>query len=249
MSVMLVNADAGRIPLGDGVVHCSISSPPYFSLRQYTGDQGRDWQAVSYAPMPGLPALTVPPMRCPLGLEPDVGAFIGHLVLCYREVWRVLRDDGVCWIVCGDSFAGGGGYYPDAPSNQNGSKQSRDKGSVQGRSTIGLAAGNLLAVPYRLLLALQGDGWVIRNDCVWAKAAPMPESVAGWRWEHCGHTDDRESGHVLTVHHLNLDKSDCRPENLLACCQRCHLHIQARWRPGQGVMEFAYTEWMKRRGI
>jgi DNA modification methylase len=173
---MLVNADAGRIPLQDGVVHCSISSPPYFSLRQYTGDQGRDWPAVSYAPMPGLPALAVPPMRCALGLEPDVASFIGHLVLCYREVWRVLRDDGVVWVVIGDSFA-------SQPQQDNYADPKAPRRTPENRCrTISMPAGNLLAVPYRLLLALQGDGWVIRNDCVWQKVAPMPESVAGWSW-------------------------------------------------------------------
>ena len=177
-SVMLVNADAGRIPLQDGVVHCSISSPPYFSLRQYTGDQGRDWPAVSYAPMPGLPALAVPPMRCALGLEPDVASFIGHLVLCYREVWRVLRDDGVMWVVIGDAY----GHGTTAERKEGGAKQKTNVGANT-NARHGGEPGQLLAVPYRLLLALQADNWIIRNDCVWQKIAPMPESVQGTRWQ------------------------------------------------------------------
>src|SRR4030042_1281141 len=92
--VILLNADAGHIPLPDGMAHCCIASPPYWSLRRYSGDQGRAWPAVSYSPMPGLPALTIPAMTCPLGLEPTVEAYVAHLGLCYREVWRGLMADG-----------------------------------------------------------------------------------------------------------------------------------------------------------
>lgn len=105
MTIQLVNAEAGAIPLPAGVVHCSVTSPPYWSLRQYQGDQARDWPEVTYSPMPGLPPLTVEPMRCALGHEPTPEAFVGHLVHIYREVWRVSRDDSVHWVVISSSYA------------------------------------------------------------------------------------------------------------------------------------------------
>lgn len=208
--IQLVNAEAGAIPLPDGVVHCSVTSPPYWSLRQYEGDQARDWPAVTYSPMPGLPPLTVEPMRCALGHEATPEAFIGHLVAVYREVWRVLREDGVAWCVIGDSYAEGrkkpgrndlikmyGDVVDELVQPDNGfDKQPQCK--VCGRfmkhddntgkwfcdhSPKQYKQGDLVQIPHRLALALQGDGWVCRNDVVWAKPAPMPESVAGWSWQ------------------------------------------------------------------
>lgn len=86
-----------------------------------------------------------------------------------------MRDDGVCWIDIGDSYAGGG-------SGQNGW---RGNGLVWTRSDprgAGFEPGNLAGVPERLVLALQADGWVWRSTVVWDKDAAMPESVAGWYW-------------------------------------------------------------------
>lgn len=80
-----------------------------YGLRAYAGEQGVEWPAVEYAPMPGLPTLTVPAMRSPLGNEPTLEAYIGHLVLCLREWRRVLRDDGIAFVNLGDSFSGSGG--------------------------------------------------------------------------------------------------------------------------------------------
>jgi len=175
--IQLVNAEAGVIPLPDGVVHCSATSPPYWSLRQYQGDQARDWPAVTYSPMPGLPPLTIPPMTCALGHEPTPEAFIGHLVHCYREVWRVSRDDSVHWCVIGDSYAADRGY-------QVTDSKWRDVGNNHGSKVPnGLKGGDLVQIPHRLALALQGDGWIVRNDVVWQKKSPMPESVQATRWE------------------------------------------------------------------
>jgi 5-methylcytosine-specific restriction endonuclease McrA len=83
----------------------------------------------------------------------------------------------------------------------------------------------------------------------WPQIAARIKDAAGNACEHCGHKHDPLSGHTLTVHHLDGNKSNVADDNLLACCQRCHLHIQARWTPGQGVFEFAVMEWMKQRGI
>lgn len=96
--------------------------------------------------------------RGQLGLEPTPDLYIAHLVEVFRELKRVLRDDGVAWLNIGDS------YWDE---------------------------GNLLLIPFRLALALQADGWIVRSDVIWAKGASfgpyvgnvMPEPCNGWRWE------------------------------------------------------------------
>lgn len=81
----------------------------------------------------------------------------------------------------------------------------------------------------------------------WKHIARMVKVAAGWKCEHCGHPNDWESGHVLTVHHLDLDPANCDETNLVALCQRCHLSIQAKWRPGQPWL-FDPPVWAIRRG-
>lgn len=90
--------------IADGSVQAIVTSPPYFGLRAYAGEQGVEWPAVEYASMPGLPTLTVPAMRSPLGNEPTGEAYIGHLILCLREWRRVLRDDGICFVNLSSSY-------------------------------------------------------------------------------------------------------------------------------------------------
>lgn len=169
-------------------VHCSVTSPPYYGLRKYDGDQVCDWPEMEYAPMPGLPPVTVEAMTCALGHEPTIEAYVGHLVAIYREVWQVLRDDGVAWVVMGDSYARQAG--DDIKRGTPNTGQARiflqglgREGMGNNRPPTGLKQGDLMLVPHRLALALQADGWTVRNDDVWAKVAPMPESVSGWRWE------------------------------------------------------------------
>lgn len=149
--VRLFQSDARSLPLEDGGVHCVVTSPPYFGLRRYAdvGEQG-------------------------IGLEPTVAEYIANLVECFREVRRVLRDDGVLWLNIDDSYGGGGGA-PGSP------KQSRNKGSTEvGPRVSEFEQGNRLGVPERLVLALQADGWTWRDTVIWVKPNPMPESVHGW---------------------------------------------------------------------
>ena len=101
---MILNANSVHIPMADGSVHMAVTSPPYFGLRNY-GIDGTDWKAVTYTPMAGLPSVTVEPWRGCLGLEPTPEMFVAHIVSVFREVWRVLRDDGTCWVNFGDSYA------------------------------------------------------------------------------------------------------------------------------------------------
>ena len=82
----------------------------------------------------------------------------------------------------------------------------------------------------------------------WPEIARAVKERAGWRCEHCGHPHDPATGHVLTVHHLDGNPANCAPENLVALCQRCHLHIQARYRPGQ-MWLFEPPGWAVRRGL
>jgi 5-methylcytosine-specific restriction endonuclease McrA len=83
----------------------------------------------------------------------------------------------------------------------------------------------------------------------WELIAERIKRQAGHCCEHCGHRHDPGSGHTLTVHHLDRDKSNCADDNLVALCQKCHLHIQARFIPGQIVMSFARPAWMVTRGL
>ncbi len=69
-----------------------------------------------------------------------------------------------------------------------------------------------------------------------------------WHCEHCGHSDDRETGYMLTIHHLNGNKRDCRYQNLVALCQRCHLRIQHAYIPVQMFM-FDAPAWAVKRGL
>lgn len=183
MSYQLIHGSAHSLPeIADKSVHCLVTSPPYFGLRKYSGDQGVDWPAVDYSPMAGLPPVHVEAMRCELGLEPDPTAYIGHLILCLREWHRILRDDGTCWVNLGDSYNGSGGAGGDYGAG--GLKEGQPK--YPGRRVNGLKAKELIMIPARLALAAQADGWFLRSAIVWAKGVSfiphyagscMPESV------------------------------------------------------------------------
>lgn len=105
-------------------------------------------------------------------------AYIGHLVLCLREWWRVLRDDGTCWVNLGDSYASSpSGNQTWKGWQMGGVKDAR--WNYESRSTVvsGLKPKDLCGMPWRLAFAAQADGWWLRSDIVWAKPNPMPESV------------------------------------------------------------------------
>ena len=83
----------------------------------------------------------------------------------------------------------------------------------------------------------------------WEEIARSVKDRADWHCEHCGHEHDPEHGYTLTVHHLDGVKSNVDAANLVALCQRCHLHIQAIYRPGQMTLTGWSFEWMERRGL
>jgi DNA modification methylase len=156
MSVQILQGDCRETlkTLRDSSVHCCVTSPPYFGLRDY----GHEWQ---------------------IGLEDSPDAFVAEMVAVFREARRVLREDGTLWLNLGDSYAGGGGFCPTAPSNQAGSKQTTHKGSIRGsiKPSGNIKAKDLIGIPWRVAFALQADGWYLRQDIIWHKPNPMPESV------------------------------------------------------------------------
>lgn len=152
MTVIIGDAKTELAKLKDKSVNCCVTSPPYFGLRDY----GVDGQ---------------------LGLEETPGKYVENLVEVFREVSRVLKDDGTLWLVIGDSYAGYHGNknakYEDAPSNKNGYFENQRK-SIVGH---GLKNKDLIGIPWKVAFALQEDGWYLRCDIIWNKPSCMPESV------------------------------------------------------------------------
>ncbi len=160
--VTLYHGDALAVlrEIPDSSVNCCVTSPPYFGLRDY----GHTDQ---------------------IGLEPTPEEFVSRLVEVFREVRRVLRDDGTLWLNLGDSYAGPWGAQGRSgamadrfvisarqiaahPHNQS------KTGSIRAE---GVKPKDLYGIPWRVAFALQSDGWYLRQDIIWHKPNPMPESV------------------------------------------------------------------------
>lgn len=107
------------------------------------------------------------------GLEHRFELYIQHTVEIFREVKRVLRDDGTVWLVIGDSFNGSGGAGGDY--NKGGLKEGQPR--YPGRNVEGLKPKDLIGIPWRVALALQNDGWYLRSDVIWEKPNVMPSSA------------------------------------------------------------------------
>jgi len=143
-----------RMP--DGIAQTCVTSPPYFGLRDY----GHERQ---------------------IGLEETPAAFVAKLVEVFREVRRVLRDDGTLWLNLGDSYAGSWGAQGHKTTTgvsgvqiANHPKRASNTGSIK---EDGLKPKDLMGIPWRVAFALQADGWYLRQDIIWHKPNPMPESV------------------------------------------------------------------------
>lgn len=132
------NCIDGLKNLPDDSIHCCVTSPPYFGLRDY----GVDGQ---------------------IGLEETPELFVQNLVNVFNEVRRVLRPDGTLWLNLGDSYAGSG----------------MGSATVKGRggNKYGLKQKDLIGIPWMVAFALRSAGWYLRQDIIWAKPNPMPESV------------------------------------------------------------------------
>lgn len=117
-----------------------------------------------------------------MGLEKTPEEYVEKMVKVFREVWRVLRDDGTLWLNMGDSYSSGGrDTYRSGVSDNKGHLIQNDM--PRPGTPPDLKSKDLCGVPWRLAFALQADGWYLRSDIIWAKPNPMPESVSGCAWE------------------------------------------------------------------
>lgn len=112
--------------------------------------------------------------RGQLGLEPTPEMYVEHIVMVFREVWRVLRDDGVIWVNVGDSYSNQG---KTGGSGGNKNYTSVAGGYNRGKRETGLKPKDLVGIPWMVAFALRADGWILRSDCIWDKPNAMPESV------------------------------------------------------------------------
>jgi DNA modification methylase len=139
-------------------VHCCVTSPPYWGLRDYV-------------------------VSGQIGLEPTVEAFVAKMVDVFEEVRRLLRPDGTCWVNLGDSYAQQGG-----PGFQGKNGQRSDRRFTATRESVGMREigrtppigfkpKDLVGIPWRVAFAMQEAGWWLRQDIIWHKPNPMPESI------------------------------------------------------------------------
>jgi len=133
-------------------VQCIVTSPPYFGLRRYSDDPRE------------------------IGNEPTPAEYVDHLVSVFTAAWRVLADDGTLWLNLGDTYA--------HDTKWGGRTSGKHAAGLQGtqcigrnRHVTGLPSKSLIGIPWRVAFALQDAGWVLRNDIIWHKPNPMPESV------------------------------------------------------------------------
>jgi DNA modification methylase len=136
----------------DKFISCCVTSPPYFGLRDY-GTEGQ------------------------LGLEKTPEEFISKMVEVFREVRRIMKDDGTLWVNMGDSYAasgrgGGGGSFQDSDEGKKVTKINNSR-----KPAYGYKQKDLIGIPWMLAFALRADGWYLRQDIIWHKPNPMPESV------------------------------------------------------------------------
>ena len=141
--------------LPDESVHCCVTSPPYWGLRDY-----------------GVPGQ--------MGLESTPEDYVEKMVAVFGEVRRVLRDDGVLCLNLGNSYAGGKQGRDNGGDNGgrfHGQPKHRETKPIQRKPTAGLKSKDLIGIPWRVAFALQASGWYLRQDIIWSKPNPMPESV------------------------------------------------------------------------
>lgn len=134
-------------------INTCITSPPYYGLRDYG-------------------------VNNQFGREETIDEFVNNLVKVFQEVRRVLRDDGTVWLNLGDSYGGQRGKGFNTHQDKGGSNRIQELQKKHGdlKVTTGLPLKSLLGIPWRVALALQADGWILRQDIIWHKPNPMPES-------------------------------------------------------------------------
>lgn len=166
MTVRIITGDCRQVLAGmpDESVHCCVTSPPYWGLRDY-GNAGQ------------------------IGLEATYETYVAELVAVFEQVRRVLRDDGTVWLNLGDAYAGSWGAQSrgsETPGTLEGSSMlsarqitAHPKGALTGSKvrTPGLKPKDLIGLPWRVAFELQASGWYLRSEIIWHKPNPMPESV------------------------------------------------------------------------
>jgi DNA modification methylase len=141
--------------LPDGCVQTCITSPPYFGLRDYQGGDSE------------------------IGQEDTVEGYVQKMVEVFREVRRILRDDGTLWLNLGDSYMSAKNCAPPPQTVAKGNTRSMPTDFIPAnrKDQKGLKNKDLIGIPWRVALALQADGWYLRQDIIWSKPNPMPERV------------------------------------------------------------------------
>ncbi|HEY1412944.1 MAG TPA: DNA methyltransferase, partial [Rhodopila sp.] len=198
MTIRILQGDCREVlkTLPDQSVHMVCTSPPYLGLREYgtatweggdaacdhvtptnkgpSQNKGGAAQANGHGPRLGgnCPKCGALRVDQQIGLEPTPAKYVAELVAVFRELWRVLRDDGTVWLNLGDSYNAGrnGGH----PGGKNSGFQQVDERYV-GRSGVnvpGFKPKDLIMIPARVAIALQDDGWWIRSDVIWHKPNP-----------------------------------------------------------------------------
>jgi DNA modification methylase len=151
--IILGDCIEGMKTLPDCCVHTCVTSPPYFGLRDYGGGDSE------------------------IGQEDTVEGYVQKLVDVFREVRRILRDDGTLWLNLGDSYMSAKNCSP--PPQTVGGQRGMPSDFVppNRKNQKGLKTKDLIGIPWRVAFALQADGWWLRQDIIWHKPNPMPESV------------------------------------------------------------------------
>ena len=203
--IIVADVFDGLAQLPNASVNMCVTSPPYWSLRDYgTGSWlgGNDVNCDHRLPDSYLSHLkaagdyfrnshvasrnSISCLKCgairidmQIGLEESPEEYVKTLVAVFREVWRVLKDDGTLWLVIGDTY---NGYRGNAYSDTNGSeyvgfKNQPTRDSGYGLECKDLKPKDLVGIPWLLAFALRADGWYLRQDIIWAKPCCMPEAV------------------------------------------------------------------------
>jgi len=186
-------------------VHCVVTSPPYWGLRDYgtatwaggddgcdhkppmswiadSGDLGERGHILNANEAKAIRRHGGDCLKCgairqdsQLGLEPTPDLYVENMVAVFREVRRVLRSDGTCWLNLGDSYVGTGSKGdltdPKYREGRNGQRVALNN------KVVGLKSKDLVGIPWMVAFALRADGWWLRQDIIWSKPNPMPESV------------------------------------------------------------------------
>ncbi len=197
MEYKIIQGDCieGMRQIPDASVHCVVTSPPYYGLRDYgtatwqggdakcdhvqsrnqhggeRADRNQEGYKKFYKDVCAKCGATRIDQQ--IGLEESPDEYVARLVEVFREVRRILRHDGTVWLNLGDSYAGNNSQA----SNNGRAGYGNPRERVVNRISEGLKPKDLIGIPWRVAFALQADGWYLRQDIIWHKPNPMPESV------------------------------------------------------------------------